>query len=137
MVRPITNLLHLQHVVRARLRHALADLDLTPVQNTVLHLVADSPGISSAELARHTLVTAQTMHRLVTELEHRHLLALQPRPGHGRIRDAHLTDQGRALMAAADSLTRALDDRMTAELDPHQRQQLAELLQACITALDR
>jgi DNA-binding MarR family transcriptional regulator len=136
MGRPLTHLLDLQHVVRAELRAALVNLDLTPVQNTVLHLVEGTPGISSAELARRTHVTPQTMHRLVTDLERRELLVLRPRPGHGRIRDAELTDAGRTLLAQADSLADALDDRMTADLDDQQRRHLADLLRQCVTTLD-
>jgi DNA-binding MarR family transcriptional regulator len=121
--------------VRAAIREAVGDLGLTPVQSTVLHLIADAPGSSSAELARRTHVTPQTMHKLVTELEHRELLALQPRPGHGRIRDAHLTDQGRKLVAAADARAQAIEDRMTAGLSLKQREQLIDLLDHCTTAL--
>jgi DNA-binding MarR family transcriptional regulator len=122
--------------LRAAFRHALADLALTPVQNTVLHLVAATPGSSSAELARQTHVTPQTMHKLVTDLQQRGLLVLQSRPGHGRIRDAHLTEQGRELLAVADTRLQAIDDRMQAGLDERQRHQLHGLLQHCITALD-
>jgi DNA-binding MarR family transcriptional regulator len=122
--------------MRAAVRDAVGDLGLTPVQSTVLHLVADAPASSSAELARRTHVTPQTMHKLVTELEHRELLALRPRPGHGRIRDAHLTDRGRKLVAAADARARAIEDRMTAGLSRNQRQQLIDLLQHCTAALE-
>jgi DNA-binding MarR family transcriptional regulator len=122
--------------VRAALRHTLADLGLTPVQSTVLHLIAAAPGSSSAELARRAHVTPQTMHKLVADLEHRDLLTLTPRPGHGRIRAAHLTDQGQELLAEVDIRAQAIEDRMTAGLGPRQRQQLLDLLQHCITALD-
>lgn len=121
--------------VRAALRHTLADLDLTPVQSTVLHFIAATPGSSSAELARRMQVTPQTMHKLVTDLEHRGLLTLQPRPGHGRILDSQLTDQGQELLVDVDTRAQAIEDRMTAGLDQRQRQQLLDLLQHCITAL--
>lgn len=121
---------------RAAFRTALVDLDLTPVQNTALHLVATAPGISSAELARRMHVTPQTMHTLVSELQHRGLLVLQPRPGHGRILEIHLTDQGQQLLTKADTRAHAIEDRMTVGLDEKQRRQLRDLLQHCITALD-
>jgi DNA-binding MarR family transcriptional regulator len=124
--------LQLQHLVRAALREALTDLDLTPVQNTVLHLVDATPGSSSAELARVTQVTPQTMHRLVTELEHRGLLALRSRPGHGRIRDATLTDLGRRLLAEAAEREQAVEDRLISGLDQARRDALLELLRHCV-----
>jgi DNA-binding MarR family transcriptional regulator len=122
--------------MRAEFRQSLVDLDLTPVQNTVLHLVAATPGSSSAELARRAFVSPQTMHKLVAELEHRGLLALHPRPGHGRILDSELTDQGRQLLTGADARAQTIEDRMTAGLDRQQRQQLLDLLQHCVTALE-
>lgn len=136
MGKPLEYFLYLQHLVRAALRQALTGLDLTPVQNTVLQLVANTPGTSSAELARRTLVTPQTMHRLVSELQHRGLLALEPRPGHGRIRAAYLTDQGRQVLAGAQALAQTIEDRMTAGLDGQQRQQLVVLLRHCVNAFD-
>ena len=133
---PLAHLLRLQHLVRAELRHSLTDLDLTPVQNTVMHLISATPGSSSAELARHTHVTPQTMHKLVADLEQRGLLTLHPRAGHGRILDAHLTNQGRQVMADADKRAKAIEARMLADLDKQQQTQLADLLRHCVTALD-
>lgn len=137
MERQLTHLLReATMAVRAALRHTLADLGLTPVQNTVLHLLAATPGSSSAELARRTRVTPQTMHRLVSELEHRGLLTLQPRPGHGRILDARLTNEGERLLADAEARAQEIEGRMTARLDPQQHLQLLDLLQLCVDALD-
>lgn len=133
---PLNQLLRLQHRVRSELRQALTELDLTPVQNTVLHLIAATPGSSSAELARHTHVTPQTMHKLVSELERRELLSLQPRPGHGRILDATLTERGEAILADADGLGRGIEDRMTTGLNAQQRRELSRLLAHCVAALD-
>lgn len=121
--------------MRSAFRHALADLDLTPVQNTVLHFIADAPDSSSAELARRAHVSPQTMHKLVAELERRELVTLTPRPDHGRILDIHLTDQGHVFLAQADSRAQAIENRMTAGLDTQQRQQLFDLLQHCAEAL--
>lgn len=127
--------LYLQHLVRAALRDALADLDLTPVQNTVLGMIASTPDSSSADLARRTQVTAQTMHRLVADLERRGLLTLQPRPGHGRTLDARVTGDGRKILAEAAVRAQAIEDRMTGGLDQRQRRQLLTLLQHCVTAI--
>lgn len=121
--------------MRAAFRLALADLDLTPQQNTVLNLIAAQPDSSSAELARRTHVTAQTMHKIVSELHKRGLVTLHPRPGHGRILDAQLTDEGRLLLADADARGQTIEDRMTEGLDEQQRRQLIELLEHCTESL--
>jgi DNA-binding MarR family transcriptional regulator len=134
--RPLSSLLRASNTLRAALRRSLADLHLSPVQNTVLHRIAETSGTSSAELARYTHVTAQTMHKLVTELQTRDLLVLRPRPGHGRILDAHLTDKGRRLLQQADVKAQAIEDRMVAGLDEQQNRQLVDLLKHCATALD-
>ncbi|TDD05268.1 MarR family transcriptional regulator [Nonomuraea deserti] len=63
MAQELRYFLRASNVVRAAVRHALTDLDLTPVQNTVLHMIAATPGSSSAELARRTHVKPQTMHK--------------------------------------------------------------------------
>lgn len=135
MGQPIDVFLYLQHLVRAELREALTDLELTPVQSTVLQLVDRSPGSSSADLARRTQVTAQTMHRIVGDLERRGLLDLQTRPGHGRIRDANLTSEGRGVMAAADLRAQVIEDRMTDGMTQRQRDQLVQLLRHCVRGL--
>lgn len=135
MGQPLDAFLYLQHLVRPALRDRLAVLDLTPVQNTVLHMVRADPGSSSAELARRTHVSPQTMHKLVGELERRGLLTLAKRPGHGRILDATLTAAGGRLLVDADACEREVEERMTAHLDESEREQLVDLLQRCIAGI--
>jgi DNA-binding MarR family transcriptional regulator len=135
MSRPLPPFMQLQHLVRVELREALTDLDLTPEQSTALNLIAATPGISSAELARRLHVTPQTMHKIVTELRRRDLLEMRPRPGHARILSAELTTLGQKVKGQADVFARAIEDRMVAGLDDHQRRQLAYLLQQCVTAI--
>lgn len=134
--RPLTHALRTATgAVRAALRDTLADLGLTPVQNTALQLVARDPGSSPAELSRHMRVTPQTMHKLVTDLAHRGLLTLTPRENHRRILDTNLTDEGRRLIAGADARAQAIEERLAAVLSERQRRQLVTLLDHCVDAL--
>lgn len=134
--RPLTHSLRAATgAVRTALRDALADLGLTPVQNTALHLVAGNPGSSPAELSRHMRVTPQTMHKLVTDLAHRGLLSLTPRQGHRRILDTNLTEEGRQLLADADTRAQAIEERLADVLSPRQRRQLVTLLDRCVDVL--
>ncbi len=121
--------------VRSALRHTLAELDLTPVQNTALNLVRGEPGSSPAELSRRMRVTPQTMHKLLTDLEHQGLLTLTPRQGSGRILDTNLTGQGQKLLAEADARTQQIEQRLTAVLTDRQQQQLVAMLDRCVDAL--
>ena len=136
MSHPLRPFLRLQHVVRAQLRDALAELDLTPVQNTVLRMIDRRPGSSSAELARKTQVTPQTMHKLVSDLRDRGLLTLRPRAGHGRILEGYVTDEGSKLLRDARRVTEAIEDRMLAGFSDRERDRLTDLLERCVTALD-
>jgi DNA-binding MarR family transcriptional regulator len=122
--------------MRATLRDTLAEVDVSAPQNNVLHLLAAEPGSSPAELARRAYVTPQTMHKLIVELQARGLLELQPRPGHGRILEAQLTEKGHTLLAEVEVRAKAVEDRMTAGLDGKQRQDLLDLLQHCVDTLD-
>ncbi len=121
-------------VTRAGLRDPLAELGLTLQDLTALHLLGGAPGSSPAELARLAHVSPQAMHKLVTELSRRQLLALRPRPGHGRILEARLTSEGQQLRAAAEARVRTAEEHTTAALSQHEREQLVDLLQRCITA---
>lgn len=122
--------------VRTALRDALAEVDLTPVQNTALHMLEVDPGSSSAELARRMHVTPQTMHKLVTDLEHAGLVELSRRPGHGRILDTNLTKHGRQVLAEAHARVETVEERLMASLSERQQQQLLGLLRRCVAALD-
>lgn len=132
----LDRLMRLMRLIRSAWRDALADLDVTPVQNSVLRLIAGASGISSAELARRAHVSPQSMHTVVTELERRALVKLEPRPGHGRILDAHITEQGRALLGETDVLANALEERMIAGLDEDRRRQLLDLLHLCLASFE-
>ena len=133
--RLIHQLKHASLAIRTALDHALADLDLTPAQYVTLDHLAAAPGCSSAELARRVMVSPQSMHTVVADLERQGLVARQPRPGHGTILELHMTEQGQQLLTQADARARTLEERVTADLDQHGRH-LHDQLQHCIDALD-
>ena len=54
---------------RHRVELALADLDVTPPQFSVLTMLAAYPGHSNADLARLALLTPQTVSVIVANLE--------------------------------------------------------------------
>jgi DNA-binding MarR family transcriptional regulator len=95
----------LQQALRARMDAVLAPHGLTMPQYAVLVLLAEQPGISSAELARRSFVTAPTMIRIVTTLEGNGLLTRVEHPPEGRARVAQLSAEGeRRLRAAAQDV---------------------------------
>jgi DNA-binding MarR family transcriptional regulator len=59
----------------------------------------------------------------------------RPHPGHGRILQAGLTDDGRSTLRACHAAAGAVEERMLAGLSPAHRRQLAAALRTCIEAL--
>lgn len=85
--------------VRLRLERSLADLGVTPPQYLVLTMLDAYPGISGADVARLALLTPQTVHGIIINLERAELIARSDHPVHGRIQVITLTGAGRTLLA--------------------------------------
>src|ERR1700722_9693573 len=73
-----------QHSLRSRMDKVLESKGLTTPQYAVLSFLENEPGASSAELARRSFVTPQTMIRIVENLETLGLIRREPHPTHGR-----------------------------------------------------
>lgn len=85
---------------------AISEHGVSTAQVGLLRQLANEPGLSGAELARRLLITPQGVQLALTALERRGLVERTPNPQHGRILQAYLTDEGRAVTAAV--LTDAL-----------------------------
>ena len=79
---------------------AIAQHGVTTAQIGLLRQLANEPGLSGAELARRLLITPQGVQLALTALERSGLVERKQDPQHGRIRQAYLTDQGRAVASA-------------------------------------
>jgi DNA-binding MarR family transcriptional regulator len=115
---------------------ALRGLGLTTPQYAALSALEGEPGMSGAELARWGFVTPQTMNGIVANLEGRGLIERRPHPGHGRVLQAFLTESGGDLLARAHRSVEEIEELMLAHLSDDERLRLAEMLHACVTALD-
>ncbi|PWD50750.1 MarR family transcriptional regulator [Serinibacter arcticus] len=130
---------YLVKVVSSALRSAMEDV-LRPLGMTITHyscleLLAQRPGLSSSDLARGTFVTRQSMNVLLQSLQRDGLVTRPEQPASGRVLPTELTDAGRRQLAAASAAVRAVEDRMTAGLDPAERRRLTDLLDRCAVAL--
>ncbi|HEY0716002.1 MAG TPA: MarR family transcriptional regulator [Streptosporangiaceae bacterium] len=116
---------------RARLEELFRPIGMTALQYTALTVLERHPGMSSAQLARSSFVTTQSMADMVTALEERGLI--------GRHRDAAdrrrlvlaLTGDGRALLRRYRGQVAALERQMLAGLTGEQVAELRHSLSMC------
>ncbi|MFD9726470.1 MarR family winged helix-turn-helix transcriptional regulator [Streptomyces sp. NPDC059072] len=119
-----TSLLYLvkrtELVVRARLDELLKPAGVTALQYTALTVLERHDGISAAQLARDSFVTAQSMADMVRTLEARGLIRREPNPANRRERLILLAEPGRRLLAEYAGPARRIEERMTSGLSPEQ-----------------
>ncbi|MEV4320170.1 MarR family transcriptional regulator [Actinocrispum sp. NPDC049592] len=124
----------LQQALRARMDGALASFGLTAPQYAVLALLAEEPGISNAELARRSFVTAPTMIRIVTALEEAGLIT-RTDPTTGRAKTTTLTPKGQTHLSAAATHVQHLEDILRTNAGDHAELVLS-WLNACAVDLE-
>jgi DNA-binding MarR family transcriptional regulator len=98
------------------MERALADLEVTPPQFSVLTMLAAYPDISNADLARLALLTPQTISVIIVNLERAGLVMRRPHAIHGRIQHLKLSDSGKALLAKCKVRTQAVERELAAGL---------------------
>ncbi|MFD5648701.1 MarR family winged helix-turn-helix transcriptional regulator [Streptomyces sp. NPDC127039] len=122
-------------VVRARLEELLRPAGVTALQYTALTVLERHDGVSAAQLARDSFVTAQSMADMVRALETRELIRREPNPRNRRERLILLTETGRRLLADYAEPTARLEERMVAELGPDEIDHFRDALNGAWRAL--
>jgi DNA-binding MarR family transcriptional regulator len=105
------------------------------VQFTALTALRARDGLSSAQLARRSFVTPQTMNEMVHSLERRGLIARRQAPGNRRVLLLTLTDSGQELLAQCDPLVEAIEREMLAAIPAGQHGLLRQSLDLGYAAL--
>lgn len=123
----------LDRLVRSQLTEILEPFDLTVPQYTLLSVIEHRPGLSNAQLARRSYITAQAMHQVVNGLEDRGLIVRRVSPDHGRIQLTELTDDGMALLKACDEEVTSLEEQIFGGLGEKGERRLRDLLQAAVS----
>lgn len=121
--------------VRSHIDELVKPAGITALQYTALTVARRRDGLSSAQLARNSFVTAQSMADMVTALEKRGLIVRRRDPHNRRALLISLTDAGRELLAALDEAVEALEERMLSGLTRRQRGELEDYLNRCRAAL--
>ena len=101
---------------RLRLERALADIEVTPPQFSVLTMLAAYPGHSNADLARLALLTPQTVSVIIANLERAGAVVRRPHEVHGRIQHLDLSPGGKALLAECRACAHAVETELIAGL---------------------
>lgn len=120
-----------QHALRLHMDEALKTLHLTTPQYSVLAQLELKSGLSSAELARSSFITAQTMQGIIINLEKRHLVQRQKSTSHGKILSINLTKEGHRLVQQAHSMIHDIEKAMFFGFSKDQKKLLEDLLLRC------
>jgi DNA-binding MarR family transcriptional regulator len=107
---------------------ALRPLGLGLPEFVCMRILDDDPGRTSAELARHTHVTAQAMNQVLQGLQDIGVVTRPAIAPSGRALPAQLTRKGRALLKRAEAAVSSADEQMLAHLSPAEQRQLKRLL---------
>lgn len=115
-----------EHVMRNVLDAALRPHGLGLTTWAVLSQIADSPGLSVAEVTRRTFITQQAVSKITAQLEGDGLVSRAERSGNRRIQELTVTSKGLRLSGLCDELIVQLEhdlrkrmgeDRAAAALD--------------------
>jgi len=116
------------HFSLKTVNEAISDHGVTTAQIGLMRQLANEPGLSGAELARRLLISPQGVQLALTALEKRKLVERKQDPQHGRILQAYLTDQGRAVTNAVLADALAAHERVFGVLTDEEQEILHDLL---------
>jgi DNA-binding MarR family transcriptional regulator len=117
-------------VLRPQIAAELKPLDLSLPEFVCMRILAKHPGLTSAELARGTHVSAQAANQVLHALEERGALSRPASTPAGRAMPAQLTRRGKALLKRAETAVRLAEERILTRLSADERRHLKRLLYA-------
>jgi DNA-binding MarR family transcriptional regulator len=120
---------------RARLDELVRPAGLTALQYTALTVLERHRDLTSARLARHSFVTAQSMADMVSALRGAGLIERHRDPGDRRRLVLALTPKGRELLDEYRPAVAELEREMLSRLSPGDAARLRAAIVACREAL--
>lgn len=125
---PIGYLMHrVVAALRPNVNSGLRTLGITLPELVCLRLLATNPGLTSADLARATNVSAQAMNQVLNRLEEMGAV-VRPTVEARRTLPAQLTRQGKTLVKKGLEAVRAADRQLLDRLSPEEVRELRQLL---------
>ncbi|MFD5268192.1 MarR family winged helix-turn-helix transcriptional regulator [Streptomyces sp. NPDC058335] len=122
-------------VVRSHLDELVRPSGITALQYTALTVLERHDGLSAAQLARDSFVTAQSIADVVRSLESRGLIRRERNPRNRRELLILLTDEGRQVLDRHAGPVRELEERMVRDLTDRQAEQFRQALSKAWQAL--
>ena len=101
-----------QSVINLSLEETVSKHGLGIPHYVVLVLLAETPGLPNAELARKAFVTPQSMNEVLQQLEASGLVQRQPSPSNARILNAQLTQTGERNWRSVNDEVLELEERL-------------------------
>ena len=101
---------------------------MSAAQYTALSVLDRLPGITSSELARRSLVRAQSMAQTLAPLIEEGMVRRETDPEHARQILLFITRDGRERMRAVRADVQVIEDRLTSEMSDDQAAQFESLL---------
>jgi DNA-binding MarR family transcriptional regulator len=101
-----------QSLIHLALEEIVSTHGLRIPHYVVLTLLAETPGLPNAELARKAFVTPQSMNEVLKQLEASGLVERQQSPSNARILNAHLTRVGKKKWRSVDDGVQELEERL-------------------------
>lgn len=117
-----------QQALRKSMDKHLAAIGLTTPQYSVLAELKQFPGVTSAELARKSFVTPQTMSLIVQKLEERGLLKRADSATNGKILNIEITAEGLKLLGEAHLKVEGVQDEIFGTLTAEESSNLQAIL---------
>ena len=138
-VRPEDHLAYLiarvHHRVQQAMDRALRGIDVTPTQFYALAHIAQSPGLSSADLARGLMTTPQAVATLIQRLIAADFVERE-QAGRGLAGAVRLTSTGQAKLRRAATVAIAAEKAALSSISTADQKQVTTILRSLLDGLD-
>ena len=121
-----------QSVIHLALEEIVSRQGLGIPHYVVLTLLAETPGLPNAELARKAFVTPQSMNEALKQLEASGLVQRRQSPADARVLNAHLTHIGEHTWRLVNDRVRQLEERLLSGLTKEEVRALNRSLKTII-----
>jgi DNA-binding MarR family transcriptional regulator len=121
-----------QSIINLSLEEIVSKHGLRIPHYVVLALLAETPGLPNAELARKAFVTPQSMNEVLQQLEAQRLVERQPSPSNARILNAQLTQTGERRWRSVNDDVLEMEERLLLGLTREEVRALNRSLQMII-----